>query len=68
MSKQQARLLGIVLAVLGAGLLIWGYQMSGSATNELVRAVQGSSTDEVMWRYIAGAISLAAGLYLLVKK
>ena len=68
MNAQQSKLLGIILVVLGAGLVIWGYNMSGSTANELSRALTGSSADEVMYRYIGGAICLAAGMFLLVKK
>ena len=68
MNAQMGKLLGIILVVLGAGLVIWGYNMSGSTANELTRALTGSSTDEVMYRYIGGAICLAAGLFLFVKK
>ncbi len=68
MNAQQMKLLSIVLVVLGAALILWGYNMSGSAANEVVRAVQGSSSDAVMYRYIAGAVSLAAGLFMLFKK
>ena len=68
MNAQQSKSLGIILVVLGAGLVIWGYNMSGSAANELTRALTGSSTDEIMYRYIGGAICLAAGLFLFVKR
>jgi hypothetical protein len=68
MNAQQSKLLGIILVVLGAGLVIWGYDMTGSTANELTRALTGSSTDEVMYRYIGGAVCLAAGLFLLVKR
>ena len=68
MNAQQSKLLGIILVVLGAGLVIWGYNMSGSAANELTRALTGSSTDEIMYRYIGGAICLAAGLFMFVKR
>lgn len=68
MNAQQAKLLGIILVVLGAALVIWGYNMSGSAANEVTRALTGSSTDAVMYRYIGGAVCLAAGLFLFVKK
>lgn len=68
MNAQLAKLLGIILVVLGAGLVIWGYNMSGSTANELTRALTGSSSDEVMYRYIGGAICLAAGLFLLLRK
>ena len=62
------KVVSIVLIVLGAGLIIWGYQLSGSAANEVVKAVQVSSSDGVMYRYIGGAISLAAGLSLMFRK
>lgn len=68
MKAQQIRLLSIVLVVLGAALIIWGFQLSGGAVNEVARSVTGSSTDAVVHRYIAGAISLAVGLFLFLKK
>ncbi len=68
MNAQQTKLLSIVLIVLGAALIIWGFQMSGSAANEVSRSLTGSSMDDVMYRYIGGAISLAAGLFLMLKK
>ncbi|MCH9694766.1 MAG: DUF3185 family protein [Gammaproteobacteria bacterium] len=68
MDAQQSKILSIVLVVLGLGLIFWGYQLSGSAANEVVKAVQGSSSDAVMYRYIGGAISLAAGAFMFLKK
>ena len=68
MNAQQIKLLSIVLIVLGAALIIWGFQISGGAANEVTRSLTGSSTDAVVYRYIAGAISLAAGLFLFLKK
>ena len=68
MTAQQTKLASIILIVLGIALLIWGFQMSGSAANEVTRAVTGSSSDAVMYRYIVGAISLAAGLFLFLRK
>lgn len=67
MNAQQSKLLSIVLIVLGAALIIWGFQISGGAANEVSRALTGSSTDAVMYRYIAGAVSLAAGAFLFLK-
>jgi hypothetical protein len=67
-SKQVAKALGIVLAVIGVGLLIWGYQMSDSVGNELSKTFTGSSTDGVMYRYIGGAASLLVGLFFLFRK
>lgn len=68
MNAQQSRLLSIVLIVLGAGLIIWGFQLSGGAANDVTRSLTGSSSDDVIYRYIAGAISLAAGGFLFLKK
>jgi len=68
MNAQQMKLLAIILIVLGAGLLYWGYQLSGGAANELTRSLTGSSTDAVMYRYIGGAVCLAAGLFLFLRK
>ncbi len=68
MNAQQTKLLSIILIVLGAILIIWGFQMSGSAANEVAQSLTGSSTDAVMYRYIGGAISLAAGLFFMLKK
>jgi len=60
--------LSIVLIVVGIGALIWGFQMSDSLGNEVTETLTGSSTDAVMYRYILGAASLAAGLFLFFKK
>jgi hypothetical protein len=68
MNAQQVKLLSVVLIVLGAALIIWGFQLSGGAANEVTRAITGSSTDAVMYRYVAGAVSLAAGFFLFVTK
>ncbi len=68
MNAQQTKLLSIILIVLGVALLIWGFQLSGSAANEVARSVTGSSSDAVTYRYIGGAISLAAGLFLFFRK
>ena len=68
MSAQRLKLLAIVLIVLGAALIVWGLNLSDSVTNEILRVFNGSSMDEVVYRYIAGAVSLAAGLFLFVQK
>jgi len=67
-SKTNKKALGIVLLVVGAGLLFWGLQMSGSIGSKLTRAFSGSDTNRVMFAYIGGAASFAAGLFLVVKK
>jgi hypothetical protein len=61
------KIMGIVLAVIGIGLAIWGYQLSGSVGSQITQAVTGSDTDKVMTFYITGAVSFVVGIYLLIK-
>ena len=68
MNPQQLKLLAIILIVIGAALIIWGLNMADSPANEVSRALTGSSLDEVVYRYIAGAVSVAAGLFLFLRK
>ncbi|WP_290591312.1 MULTISPECIES: DUF3185 family protein [unclassified Ketobacter] len=67
-SRSTMNIIGIALAVLGIGLAVWGYQLSGSFGSQITQAVTGSDTDKVMTFYIAGAVSFVVGIYLLVKK
>jgi len=62
------KLLGIALLVLGAGLIYWGYELSGSIGSQLTETISGSMPDEVMLRYIGGSVSAAVGLYLVLKR
>ena len=66
--KTMIRVIGLVLLVGGAGLAYWGYQMSQSFASNVTRAFTGSLPGGVMYRYIGGAISGVAGLFLLLKK
>lgn len=65
------KIIAIVLVVLGIGLAIWGYQLSGSVGSQITQAVTGSDTDtdtdKVMTFYITGAVSFVVGIYLLIK-
>jgi hypothetical protein len=62
------KITGIALLVLGIGLAVWGYQLSGSVGSQITQAVTGSDTDKVMTLYIAGAVSFVVGLFLYNKK
>ncbi|MHB8057445.1 MAG: DUF3185 family protein [Desulfuromonadaceae bacterium] len=66
--KTMMTVIGLVLLVGGAGLAYWGYQMSHSLASNLSQAFTGALPDAVMYRYIGGAVSCVAGLFLLVKK
>jgi hypothetical protein len=64
----QSKIGGIILVVVGLGLACWGYEESGSLGSSLNQAFSGSPTDNVMFKYIGGAASLAAGVFLLMRK
>ena len=66
-SGSNMKIISIVLVVLGVGLAIWGYQLSGSVGSQITQAVTGSDTDKVMTYYIVGAISIVVGMYLFKK-
>jgi hypothetical protein len=61
------KIAGIVLTIVGIGLLIWGFQMSDSIGSEITEGLTGAMPEGVMTRYIAGAASLAVGLFLLFR-
>ncbi len=62
------KMIGIPLMVIGIGLAYWGYDMSGGLDSQLNQTLTGSSSDAVMFRYIGGAASFIAGLFLFLKK
>jgi hypothetical protein len=66
-SSNSKKILGLALVVIGIGLAIWGYRLSGAIGAELTHALTGSNTKEVMNYYIGGAASFVVGLFLLVK-
>lgn len=66
-SGSNIKIIGIVLVVLGIGLAIWGYQLSGSVGSQVTQAVTGSDTDKVMTFYITGAVSFFVGIFLFNK-
>lgn len=66
-SSATMKIIAIVLVVLGIGLAIWGYQLSGSVGSQVTQAVTGTDTDKVMTFYITGAISFFVGMYLFKK-
>jgi len=67
-NKSLFQLISVALMVVGVGLAYWGYDMSGGLDSQLNQALSGSSSDDVMIRYIGGATCFAAGLYLFIKK
>lgn len=67
-SNTMVKLVGMVLLIGGIGMVFWGYQMSGALASKLTKGITGALPDEVMYRYIGGAISSVAGLFLLMKR
>lgn len=58
------KLLGIVLLVVGAVLLYFGWQSSQSLGDQITETLTGRFTDSTMWYIIGGAAALAAGAFL----
>ncbi len=66
-SKSAKKILGIALVVIGVGLALWGYQISGSIGSQISHAITGAHSDKVMMLYIGGAVSFVVGAYLCLK-
>lgn len=66
-SSATAKALGLALIVIGVGLAYWGHQISGTFSSQLSAKLSGTMPDEVMYRYIGGAASAVAGLFLTLK-
>jgi Protein of unknown function (DUF3185) len=67
-SNTAAKALGLALVVIGIGLIVWGHQISGSLASQLSSKLTGAMPNEVMYRYIGGAVSAVVGVFLLLKK
>jgi len=67
MTKSNKKLIGLILLIVGIALILWGVQMYGSFGSELSRAFSGSPTDKTIGAFVAGAVSLFAGLFFLKK-
>ena len=66
-TKLPAKPVSIALMVVGISLAYWGYDMSGGFDSQFNQAFTGSSSDGVIIRYITGAASFAAGLFMFLK-
>lgn len=62
------RVLGIVLLVVGAILLFFGYNASQSLGDQVTESFTGKFTDETMWYIISGAASVVVGAVLTLRK
>ena len=66
--QSNTKVISIILIVVGIGLLVWAYQMSGSMGSHFSKTFTGSAPDKEMLLYIGGAASLIVGLYMNFKK
>lgn len=62
------RIIGIALLVVGGLLLYWGYQTHESLGSQVSELVTGTPTDKAMWLLAGGAVSVAAGLFAMVRR
>lgn len=56
--------IGIVLLVVGALLLVFGFQSSQSLGDQMTETFTGRFTDGTMFMIIGGAAALAAGAFM----
>jgi uncharacterized membrane protein len=61
------RILGLVLLVVGALLLYFGFQASESISDQVQETVTGKFSDSTMWYLITGAVAAVAGAALLIR-
>lgn len=56
-----------IFLVVGAVLIVWGLSEADSFSGKLTSAFTGSPGDKVMMLYIGGGISIALGVFRLIK-
>lgn len=66
-SRKTQRGIGAALAVVGGGLVVWGYRDSQTVGERLTSALTGDPSNDVLLFYILGAAGLVAGLVLLFR-
>lgn len=64
----RTKIIGLVLLVIGAILLVFGWNASQSIADQVTETFSGRFTDETMWYIILGAASVVAGLVLTLRK
>ena len=67
-SNPLKKIIGLAFLVVGIGLAIWAYQMSGSIGSQIKEVFSGAPTDKVMMMYIGSAVCAVIGLFLVTKK
>ncbi|MYM64082.1 DUF3185 family protein [Pseudomaricurvus sp. HS19] len=60
-----AKLIGLILIIIGAALAIWGYNQYDAAGAQLSRAIGGDSPIEAWAAMVGGAICIVIGVFRL---
>jgi len=60
------RIVGVVLVVVGALLLYFGYQKTEAVTEKAKQTITGDYTDRTMFYLVGGAAAGIAGIALIV--
>ena len=64
----QKKIIGIVLLVIGAIALYFGFNATNAPMEEVTEAFTGRYSDQTMLYLIVGALAGIAGLVMLVRK
>jgi drug/metabolite transporter (DMT)-like permease len=59
-------ILGLVLAVVGVVLLLFGWNQSQSLVDQVAETFTGRFTESTMWYIILGVAALAGGIGLML--
>jgi len=62
------QMLGVVLLVVGAILLYFGYQASQTVSEQIVETFTGRFTDSTTWYILGGAAASVAGFVMLMRR
>lgn len=61
-------LFAVVLLLLGAGLLYWGFDASDSLASEVSEAVEGAPSDKSIGLMVTGGLIALVGIFVLMRR
>lgn len=61
------KIIGIILLIVGAGLLFFGLQATGSLTEEVHETLTGRFTDTTTWYLLGGGAAVVVGIVMLAR-
>ena len=65
---KQNKIIGIILLVIGAIALYFGFNATNAPMEEVTEAFTGRYSDQTMLYLICGAVAVIAGLVMLIRK